>query len=68
MLELKVNGMNCGHCVRTIKAAVERVAPGAIVNIDLKKGKVTITRDQTLDSEKLAQAISDEGYQVASLV
>ena len=68
MLRFNVKGMTCGHCVRAITAVVERVAPGAVVNIDLKIGEVTIARDQALDAEKLAQAITEEGYHVASLV
>ena len=34
MLELKVAGMTCGHCVKAVTEAVQSVAPQAVVAVD----------------------------------
>lgn len=65
MLELKVDGMTCGHCVRAVTDAVHSVAPQADVSIDLEHGLVQVA-DETgsLQTETMIRAIEEEGYKV----
>ena len=42
MLELKVEGMTCGHCVKAVTEAVQSVAPQAVVAVDRQQGSVKI--------------------------
>lgn len=58
---LKVSGMSCGHCVRTITRAVQAGDPAAQVEIDLGAGEVRVEGRQSL--EALLQAIRDKGYE-----
>ena len=59
-----VTGMTCGHCERAVTQAVQTVDPNAKLTIDRAAQRVTVTSDQP--REALAQAIANEGYQVAA--
>ncbi|MEY4121392.1 MAG: Copper chaperone CopZ [Pseudomonadota bacterium] len=59
----QVQGMTCGHCEMAVKKAIVRLDPQAKVEIDRSTGKVEVHSDQP--REVLANAIAEEGYQVA---
>ncbi len=62
MLNLKVSGMTCGHCVAAVSKAV-RVVPGAEdVAVDLGRGEVTVKGNP--DPQAVRAAIAEEGYEV----
>lgn len=60
----KVEGMTCGHCVSTVKAAVGSVPGVEEVEVDLAAGTVTTTG--TPSEQAVTQAISEAGYDVVS--
>ncbi|NNM77778.1 heavy-metal-associated domain-containing protein [Sphingomonas sp. ID1715] len=66
MVEFSVQGMSCGHCVRTIAEAVRRVDPGAETRVDLSAGAVSI--DSGVDASQLRQAIEGAGYSVTAKI
>jgi copper chaperone len=61
--QFQVQGMTCGHCERAVTQAVQQVDPGAQVKIERSSGAVQVVSDQPRGA--LAQAIVEEGYQVA---
>jgi copper chaperone len=65
VIQFKVSGMTCGHCVQAVEKSVRAVAPGARVNVDLSKGEVTI--DGRADPLKVRDAIIDAGYEATSM-
>ena len=62
MLKLKVAGMTCGGCVKSVERAVATAAPGAKVSVDLKSGEVAI--DGAAAKDVIVVAIEDAGYDV----
>ena len=62
MLKLKVAGMTCGGCVKSVERAVAAAAPGAKVSVDLKSGEVAI--DGAAAKDAIVTAIEDAGYDV----
>lgn len=60
MIELKLPDMTCGHCVRTVTAAVQRVDAEARVEVDLAEHRVRI--ESTRPVQAFATALADEGY------
>ena len=64
MMELKVEGMSCGHCVRAVTEAIRGEDPGAVVQVDLAAGLVRA--ETRLPRERLAALIAEEGYKVAA--
>lgn len=65
MLELKVEGMTCGHCVKAVTEAVQSVAPQSAVAVDLKQGVVKITASHAaIPTDAVIKAIEEEGYKI----
>jgi len=64
---LKVDGMSCGHCAKTVTNAVAGIDGTANVSVDLEAGTVSFDFDSgkaALDA--VAAAITEEGYTVKS--
>ncbi|MSO65072.1 MAG: copper chaperone [Alphaproteobacteria bacterium] len=64
MLKLKVEGMSCDGCARSVSRAVIARLPAAKVAIDLPSGWVTI--EGPADATIAKQAIVEAGYTVAA--
>ena len=62
MLQLKVSGMTCGHCVSAVTRAASKVAGAKDVKVDLSHGLVTV--DGNPNPAAIREAIEAEGYQV----
>jgi len=60
MIELRVEGMTCGHCVSAVTRAVKAVDPEANVQVDLGSGRVRVEGRSSADA--LGKAIADAGY------
>ena len=61
MTTFEVNDMSCVHCVSAFTKAVNAVAPGAEVQIDLATHRVLIG-SSAVDATRLGAAIADAGY------
>jgi len=62
MIELRIDGMSCGHC----KAAVEKALAGVkgvdrVVEVDLESGRAIVEGDAP--AEALIAAVTEEGYE-----
>lgn len=62
MLELKVDGMTCQGCVRSVTNAIKAVDDKAIVTIDLQTKSVNVKTDKSLNT--ISETIEDAGYDV----
>ena len=60
MIELRVEGMTCGHCVSAVTRAVKAVDPEANVRVDLESGRVRVDGRNSADA--LGRAIAEAGY------
>ena len=63
MVEIKVEGMTCSHCVHAVTRAVKSVDPQAEVQVDLEAGTVKV--DGRSPAEALSRAIGAAGYAAA---
>jgi len=59
-----VAGMTCGHCEQAVTRALKQVDPLADVRVDRAANQVVVQSHQA--RELLAQAIAEEGYEVAA--
>lgn len=66
-MKLVVEGMTCGHCVRTITNAIQKLDSSALVDIDLSTGHVDI-RSDSVSTPSATRAIQDEGYAVVAIL
>lgn len=57
--KFEVADMTCGHCVSTIRRALEETMPGTPISINLESHEVTVAGDAVLAE----QVIRDAGYE-----
>jgi len=61
-----VVGMTCGHCVAAVKEEVSKLDGVNRVEVDLASGLATVHSDGAIDAAKIAGAVDDAGYRVAT--
>lgn len=60
MLHFNVENMSCGHCVKSITAALLALDPQAQVSIDLARGELDFTGQ--LAVEQVLETLKAQGY------
>ncbi len=60
---ISVKGMSCGHCVASVKEALEKVPGVSDVSVDLTFGSATFTEASPLDVKILKDAIEKIGFE-----
>ena len=61
MVKLIVDGMNCGHCVKSVTEALEGVAGvDKVVEVSLEKGEALV--EGSADAAALVAAIEERGF------
>ncbi|HZH58789.1 MAG TPA: copper chaperone CopZ [Metabacillus sp.] len=64
---LNVEGMSCGHCVKSIEGNVGELKGVEAVKVHLDTGKVDVSFDSNVVSLKeITDVIEDQGYDVES--
>lgn len=62
---LKVEGMSCGHCVKSVESSVGKLQGVESVNVDLSKGEVAVKFDSEKTSlTEIQETIEEKGYSV----
>jgi copper chaperone len=60
MQVFNVEGMSCGHCVRTVTQAVQNKDPAASVQVNLADKEVGV--ESRLSPQEIISLISEAGY------
>jgi copper chaperone len=60
-IQLKIEGMTCDHCVRSVTNAVKDVPGVAEAKVSLETNSAVVEGDQ-FDVTKIIEAIEEEGY------
>jgi copper chaperone len=58
--ELTIEGMSCGHCVKSVDEALRRV-PG-VVRADVRVGSATVETTDVTTREALITALAEADY------
>lgn len=62
---LKVTGLSCNHCVRSIEGAVNKLPGVESVKVSLADSQVTVEfKDGQVSLENIKNTIEDQGYNV----
>ena len=62
---LKVKGMTCGGCVRSVKNVLESIQGVTSAEVSLEKAQASVTYDPAkADVNRMKEAVTDAGYQV----
>ena len=57
---LKVNGMSCQHCVRTVRQTLLEVEGVSTVEVTLQPGQATILCSDTVTGTDLVKALQEQ--------
>lgn len=63
---LKIEGMMCAHCQAHVLTALEGVEGVSQVSVSLEENEAVLTADETVDDQKLIDAVTEAGYKVLS--
>ena len=64
VLELKVEGMGCAHCVDAVTKALKALPEVRDVKVDLENQRVTVSYEGSLEQQRITEAIEEAGYRV----
>jgi copper chaperone len=64
MKTLKIKGMSCQHCVKSVKKTLEEIDGIANVAVDLESGEATFEESHPVDNELLREKIKKAGYEL----
>jgi copper chaperone len=66
-LKLDIQGMTCGHCVASVRRALE--ATKGVTVKDVRIGEATVSYDESeVTPTHLVQVVEDEGYSPSVVV
>ena len=60
-VQLKIDGMSCGHCVAAVESSLSAIAGVESVTVDLDSGSAIV--EGTADIQALISAAEQEGYE-----
>ncbi|MGG5253408.1 copper chaperone CopZ [Neobacillus sp. SM06] len=64
-ITLNVQGMSCGHCVKSIEGSVGELKGVSTVKVHLENGTVDVEYNSNeVTVEKIKETIDDQGYEV----
>jgi copper chaperone len=65
---LKVTGMTCGHCVRSVSSAIGGLEGVSSADVQLESGRATVVYDESkVTPRDLVGAVLEEGYMAEEL-
>ncbi|EFI35118.1 Heavy metal transport/detoxification protein [Desulfonatronospira thiodismutans ASO3-1] len=64
MARIKIEGMSCGHCVKAVTDALNKMPGVSGVQVSLESGHADIDAGEDLDMAAVKKAVEDAGYKV----
>ena len=62
---LNVEGMSCGHCVKSVEGALSKLAGISSAQVSLENKNVTVMYDEAaVTVDVMKEAIEEQGYDV----
>lgn len=59
-LNLKIDGMGCEHCIKSVKEALEGVNGVKVLDVKIGSAEVEVENDSVLN--KIKEKLDDAGY------
>ncbi|HYA42640.1 MAG TPA: heavy metal-associated domain-containing protein [Syntrophobacteraceae bacterium] len=64
MRTVKIKGMSCQHCVRTVKKTLEEIEGIQNVAVDMETGEATFEEVRPVDGDLIRERIKKAGYEL----
>lgn len=68
MTTVKINGMQCQHCVKSVQKALTRFSANGEVDVSLEQKKATLTLKDDIADSTIKDAITDAGFEVLEII
>lgn len=62
---VKIKGMSCQHCVKSVEKALGGLAGVSKVEVSLEQGQATIEESAPVDDQAVKAAVEKAGFEVA---
>lgn len=66
-ITLKIGGMECGGCVKSVQNALSRVQGVLSVEVSLEEEKATLQAAESVRLEQLIDAVEEAGFEAEPL-
>ena len=64
-IELKIEGMTCGHCEMSVTKELSKL-PGAMdVKVSSQTGTASLSVDDSVDKDDIQAAVEEAGYKLS---
>ncbi|MFZ5993539.1 MAG: heavy-metal-associated domain-containing protein [Thermodesulfobacteriota bacterium] len=64
MTTIKIKGMSCDHCVKTVSKVLNGIEGIKNVKVSLEKGEATFDEEKPVDVNMIKEQIKKAGYEV----
>ena len=64
VLDLKIEGMTCGHCEMSVGKELSKLAGAHDVKVSAQEGSAHLTVDDSVDQAQVAAAVEEAGYKL----
>jgi len=67
-ITVKIGGMSCDHCAKTVREALEQLPYVVEVEVNRKKEWAVIQASAELDYALISQAVDEVGYEALGII
>jgi copper chaperone len=65
LIDLKIEGMTCGHCEMTVTNELSKLPGAADVKVSSATGTATLSVDESVDQAHITAAVEEAGYKLS---
>lgn len=65
VIDLKVEGMTCGHCEMTLTKELQKLPGASDIQVSSATGTATLTVDDSVEQSVVTAAVEEAGYKLS---
>lgn len=65
---INIDGMSCGHCVKSVMTALNKINGVQVISVSLEKKNAEIEVMGDVTDQMLVNAVSEAGYDVIDIM
>jgi copper chaperone CopZ len=66
-LNLKIDGMTCGHCAMSVTKELSKLGGASDIKVDPQGGFATLVVDESVAEKSIEDAVTEAGYTLVSV-
>ena len=64
-IELKIEGMTCGHCEMSVTKELSKLPGAQDVKVSSQTGTASLSVDESVDQAEIQAAVEEAGYKLS---